>query len=80
MFEHRDGPRHIPYELPACVIVEFKDISFAEGTKWWTDLDKKNSFQVIQLPFVNVVLSVKQLLFIKLKEWVLDHVNLLRVS
>ena len=24
MFEHMDGPRHIPYEFPACVIVEFK--------------------------------------------------------
>ena len=34
IFKHRDGPRHIPYELPACVIVEFKESTFAEGTKW----------------------------------------------
>ena len=31
IFEHKNGPRHIPYELPACVIVEFKDSTFAEG-------------------------------------------------
>ena len=30
IFEHKNGPRHIPYELPACVIVEFKDSTFAE--------------------------------------------------
>ena len=28
-FEHKDGPRHIPYELPAYVIVELKESSFA---------------------------------------------------
>ena len=33
IFKHRDGPRHIPYKLPACVIVEFKESTFAEGTK-----------------------------------------------
>ena len=27
LFEYKDGSRHIPYELPACVIVEFKEIS-----------------------------------------------------
>ena len=41
MFEHRDGPRHIPYEPPACVIVDFKESTFAEGTKSQTDLDPK---------------------------------------
>ena len=41
IFEHKDGPRHIPYELPACVIVEFKESTFAEGTKWQTNLEKK---------------------------------------
>ena len=40
MFEHNDGPRHIPYELPACEVVEFKESIFVEGTKWRTDLDK----------------------------------------
>ena len=25
ILEHKDGPRHIPYELPDCVIVEFKE-------------------------------------------------------
>ena len=24
IFENRNGPRNIPYELPACIIVEFK--------------------------------------------------------
>ena len=38
-FEHRDGPRHILYELPACVIVEFKDSNFSEETKWRTNLE-----------------------------------------
>ena len=33
MCEHKDGPRHIPYGLPACVIVEFKQSTFAGGTK-----------------------------------------------
>ena len=28
MFKDRNGPRHIPYELPACVIVEFKKVTF----------------------------------------------------
>ena len=41
IFEPNDGPRHIPYELPACVIVEFKENTSAEGTKWRTDLDQK---------------------------------------
>ena len=40
-FEHKDGPRHIPYELPACVIAEFKQSTFAGGTKWRTDVDIK---------------------------------------
>ena len=39
MCEHKDGPRHIPYELPACVIIEFKAIIFSEETKWQTDLE-----------------------------------------
>ena len=34
IFEHKDGPRHIPYELPACVIVEFKESNFSEETRW----------------------------------------------
>ena len=34
IFEHKDRPRHIPYELPVCVIVEFKESTFTEGTKW----------------------------------------------
>ena len=41
MFEHRDGPRHILYEPPACVIVDFKESTFAEGSKSQTDLDPK---------------------------------------
>ena len=40
MFEHKDEPRHIPYELPACVIVEFKESEFSKETKWRTDLEK----------------------------------------
>ena len=34
IFEHKDGPTHIPHELPACVIVEFKENNFSEETKW----------------------------------------------
>ena len=41
LFEHKDGPKYIPYKLPACVIVEFKECTFAEGTKWQTNLEKK---------------------------------------
>ena len=48
MFDHMDEPRHIPYELPVCVIVEFKESTFVEETKWRTDLNK-NSFQLFQL-------------------------------
>ena len=40
IFEYKDGPRHIPYELPVCVIVEFKESNFSEETKWRTDLEK----------------------------------------
>ena len=40
MFEHSDGPRHIPYDLPVWVIVRFKESTFAGETKWWPDLDK----------------------------------------
>ena len=40
-FEHRGGPRYAPYKFPACVIVEFKESTFTEGTKWQTNLDKK---------------------------------------
>ena len=78
IFEHKNGPRHIPYKLLACVIVEFKESNFSEEIKWRTDLHQKKSFQLLLLPFVvreNVVLSqlfheeiIKQSLFIKLKE------------
>ena len=51
MFEHMDESRHIPYELPVCVIVEFKESTFAEETKWRTNLNK-NSFQLFQLQFL----------------------------
>ena len=33
MFKHSNGPRHIPYELPACVIAKFKEKDFSEETK-----------------------------------------------
>ena len=46
MFEHMNGPRHIPYELPACIIVEFKESNFSEENKCRTDL-QKNSFQLL---------------------------------
>ena len=42
IFEHRDKPKYIPYELSTCAIVEFKESTFSEGTKWRTDLDQKN--------------------------------------
>ena len=51
-FEHKDGPRNIPYELSACAIFELKESTFAEETKWRTDLDKNNLFQLLQPPFV----------------------------
>ena len=41
MFEHGDEPRHIPYELPTCIIVEFKESNFSEENKWRTDLHRK---------------------------------------
>ena len=39
IFEHEDGHRHISYELSSCVIVEFKESSFTEGTKYRANLD-----------------------------------------
>ena len=42
MFKRRNGPRHMPYGLPVCVIIEFKESTFAEETKWRTTLDKTN--------------------------------------
>ena len=39
-----NGPRNIPYELTACIIVEFNESNFSEENKWRTDLHKKNSF------------------------------------
>ena len=42
MFEHGDEPRHIPYELPTCIIVEFQQSTFAVETKWRTNVDKKS--------------------------------------
>ena len=33
IFEHRDGLRHIPYELAVCVIIDLKNALFVEGTK-----------------------------------------------
>ena len=41
IFKDRNGSRHIPYELPVCVIIEFKESNFSEETKWRTDLHKK---------------------------------------
>ena len=40
IFKHRNGPRYIPYELPVCVIFEFKESNVSETTKWRTDLHK----------------------------------------
>ena len=40
ILEHKDGPRHIPYELPAYVIVGFKESNGSEETRWRTDLEK----------------------------------------
>ena len=37
MFEHKDEPTHIPYELPIYVIVELKESNFSKETKWRTD-------------------------------------------
>ena len=42
IFENRNGPRNIPYELPTCIIVEFKQSIFAVETKWRTNVDKKS--------------------------------------
>ena len=42
IFKHRNGPRYIPYELPACVVIELKESKFSEETKWRPDLHKKN--------------------------------------
>ena len=39
IFEHEDGHRHISYELPSCVIVEFKESTITEGTKYRDNLD-----------------------------------------
>ena len=33
IFKRRNGLRHIPYELPACVIVEFNESNFSEKNK-----------------------------------------------
>ena len=44
IFENRNGPRNIPYELPACIIVEFKESNFSEENKWRTDVHKKTHF------------------------------------
>ena len=55
MFVHKDGPRHLLYELSTCVIVEFKESTFAEVTKWRTNVDQKNSFQLIHLRFCKVI-------------------------
>ena len=33
ILKHSDGPRHILYELPACVIVEFKESNFFWNNK-----------------------------------------------
>ena len=42
MFEHRDRPICISYEIRTRAIFEFKESTFSEGTKWRTDLDKKS--------------------------------------
>ena len=47
IFENRNGPRNIPYELPACIIVEFKESNILGENKWRTYLHKKNSFQLL---------------------------------
>ena len=48
-FEHRGGPRHIPYKLPACIIVESKSSTFTKGTKWQTDLDQRPHISVFPI-------------------------------
>ena len=47
MFEHRNGPRYIPYELPACIIVKFKESNFLKKTNGELIYTKKNSFQLL---------------------------------
>ena len=33
IFKRMNGPRYMPYDHPVCVIVNFKDNTFAEETK-----------------------------------------------
>ena len=38
IYKHNNGPRQIPYQLPTCVIVDFKECSVDEEFKWRDDL------------------------------------------
>ena len=38
IYKHKNGPRQIPYQLPTCVIVNFKECTVDEGFKWRDDL------------------------------------------
>ena len=49
-----DEPRQMPYELPVCVIIEFKENTFAEDTRWRTDLDK------IYIPIAPVIICCEE--------------------
>ena len=60
IFEHKDKPRSIPYELPVFVIIEFKESTFAQGTKWRTNLHQKPPFVVIKRLYFYIY-SIKSL-------------------
>ena len=38
IYKHKNGPRQIPYQLPTCVIVDFKECTVDEEFKWRDDL------------------------------------------
>ena len=38
IYKHKNGPRQIPYQLPTCVIVDFKECTVDEEFKWHDDL------------------------------------------
>ena len=71
IFEHKDGPRYIPYELPACVIVG------DNSNMWWssTKFIKISKESVLKTFCLNIKSSLKNCCYTNYKNFLKSNVT-----
>ena len=64
-----DESKHMPYELPVCVIVELKQSTITEESKWRTDLEKTC------IPIVPVAIHYEKRWWHTPNTWCIQHMR-----